>query len=255
VINNKAIRTTAKMAISKAQLRLRPLLRIIERGDKHYCPCCETRLRRFKPYGVVPRPNALCGVCGSLERDRLMYLFLTQRTNLFDGQRKKLLHVAPEPELVGLFRSKDYIEYLSADLFDVSAMVKMDITDIQFGENTFNIIYCSHVLEHVPDDRRAMRELYRVLKPGGWAILQVPITADKTFECPSITSPRERERLFGQHDHVRRYGPDYKDRLADSGFSVTVDNFAKSFEGKLAIELGVNPNETIFYCRKDEPLK
>jgi SAM-dependent methyltransferase len=250
MIKIKTVKTATKMALSRAQIGLRPLLRITEQGDKHYCPCCDTRLRRFKPYGVVPRPNALCGVCGSLERDRLMHLFLVRRTDLFDGRPKKLLHIAPEPQLASLFQSKEYIDYLSADLFDVSAMVKMDITDIQFPANSFHIIYCSHVLEHVPDDRRAIRELCRVLKPGGWAILQVPITADTTFEDSSITNPRERERLFGQHDHVRRYGPDYKDRLTEAGFTVTVDDFATGFDGEAAIQLGVNADERIFYCRK-----
>jgi 2-polyprenyl-3-methyl-5-hydroxy-6-metoxy-1,4-benzoquinol methylase len=107
-----------------------------------------------------------------------MWLYMTQKTSLFDGNQKKMLHVAPEPELSQLFQKADYINYLSADLSAPNAMVKMDITDIQYPDNTFDVIYCSHVLEHIPDDRKAMREFYRVLKPGGWAIVQVPVTAE-----------------------------------------------------------------------------
>ncbi len=250
MISNKTFRTAAKRALGQARDRFRPVLRFAEAGDQRYCPCCDTRLRRFKPYGVVPRANAQCGVCGAVERDRLLYLFFTQETDLFDARPKRMLHVAPEPLFTRLFRSKDYIDYLSADLFDVGAMVKMDITDIQYPDNSFDAIYCSHVLEHVPDDRRAMREFYRVLKPGRWAVLQVPITAEATLEDPTITDPRERERLFGQHDHVRRYGPDYAHRLAEAGFLVTADDFARRL-GDAALELGVDPNERVYFCRKE----
>lgn len=117
-----------------------------------------------------------------------------------------MLHVAPEPSFGVIFSKSKYIDYLSADLYDKSVMVKMDITDIQYPENYFDIIFCSHVLEHVLDDKKAMREFLRVLKPTGWAVLQVPIMAMKTIEDPSITDPDERLRVFGQHDHVRRYG-------------------------------------------------
>jgi len=131
-------------------------------------------------------------------------------------------------------------------------MEKMDITDIQHPNGNFDIIYCSHVLEHVPDDRKAMSEFYRVLRPSGWAVLNVPITADTTYEDPSITDPDERERLFGQHDHVRRYGPDYKDRLEDAGFHVSVYS-AEEFLSPSDIERQGMANGAageIYYCRK-----
>ena len=117
----------------------------------------------------------------------------------------------------------------------------MDISDIQYGDNTFDVIYCSHVLEHVPDDRKAMREFWRVLKIGGWAVLQVPIVSDVTFEDPSVTGPKERERLFGQRDHVRRYGPDYRDRLVDVGFSMTVDRFVPELDPRSRQPLRFGP--------------
>lgn len=224
--------------------------RITNLGTERYCPCCRASVRRFLPYGLERREEARCPVCAALERHRLIWLYFTQKTDLFDGTPRKMLHVAPEPQLSRHFSSKEYIDYLSADLMDPRAMVKMDITDIQFPDNTFDVIYCSHVLEHVPDDRNAMREFYRVLKPGGWAILQVPITAETTFEDPTVTSPEERERLFGQHDHVRRYGPDYKDRLADAGFSVKVDGFVRALDEKEIARMGLMQSEDVYFCAK-----
>ena len=161
-----------------------------------------------------------------------------------------MLHVAPEPQLSFLFRRATYLEYLSADLDDPGAMVKMDITDIKYPDNFFDVIYCSHVLEHVPDDRKAMAEFYRILKPGGWAILQVPITADRTFEDPTVTSPADRERLFGQVDHVRRYGPDYGERLLAAGFSVKVDQFVLEFGDSKIQKYGLTKNEDVYFCAK-----
>ena len=251
MINTKMARSTAKMVLNRTRQKLHPVLRVIERGDSRYCPCCKSHLRRFKPYGeIVVRPEAMCGVCGSVERDRLMHLFISQKTDLFDGRPKRLLHIAPELTMRALFQSADNIDYLSADLSDVSAMEKMDITDISYSENTFDVIYCSHVLEHVPDDRKAMREFRRVLKPGAWAILHVPINADVTFEDPSVTDPKERERLFGQFDHVRRYGPDYADRLAESGFAVEKHQYADELGADVAKQCGLEPSETVFLCRK-----
>ena len=228
----------------------RTVARGVAFGFGRYCPCCQAHLRRFKPFGVVPRPEACCPVCWSLERHRLINLYMTQKTDLLDGRRKRMLHVAPEPQLSWWFQAQPHIDYLSADLFAVNAMVKMDITDIQYPDDSFDVIYCSHVLEHVPDDRKAMREFRRVLRPGGWAILQVPITADVTFEDPTVTTPAERERLFGQHDHVRRYGPDYKDRLGDAGFSVTVDEFVRDMDDASIRRLGLMRSEDVYLCRK-----
>lgn len=237
--------------------------RVANVGLARRCPCCEASVRRFLPFGVGRRrEEAQCPICGSLERHRLIWLYVTQRTDFFDGKRKKVLHIAPEPQLSRLFKSPEYIDYLSADLFDPHAMVKMDITDIQYPDNTFDVIYCSHVLEHVSDDRKAMREFHRVLKDGGWAILQVPFPEttlcvsapmmdDFTFEDPTVTSPNERERVYGQFDHVRRYGRDYGDRLAEAGFSVSIDSFVRELSEREAKRFGLMRTEDVYFCRKE----
>lgn len=226
------------------------LNRVAYSGTARHCPCCSFDCRKFLSFGLVTRPDAKCPICGSLERHRLVSLYLKQKTDLFDGRPKKLLHVAPETQLSILFDGESYIDYLSADLEPRKAMTRMDITNIQYPDGTFDVILCSHVLEHIPDDRKALSEFFRVLKPGGWAILQVPIAADVTFEDPSVTDPQEREQLFGQHDHVRNYGPDYSDRLAEAGFSVTVDGFVRELDEAETRRLGLMRHEDVYFCRK-----
>jgi len=149
------------------------------------------------------------------------------------------------------FRNLSYLDYLSADLSDPRAMVKMDITDIQYPNDTFDLIYCSHVLEHIPNDRRAMRELCRVLKPNGFALLMVPVTRIETFEDPSLTDPAKRAELFGQADHVRHYGPDFKDRLEDCGFSTKVFSAGELVGENDTFRFGVqSPYDIVFLCSK-----
>jgi ubiquinone/menaquinone biosynthesis C-methylase UbiE len=150
-----------------------------------------------------------------------------------------------------LFDRERYIDYLAADLDSRKAMTVMDITDIQHPDGSFDVILCSHVLEHIPDDRKALSEFFRVLRPGGWAILQVPIAADTTFEDPTITDPAERQKLFGQHDHVRNYGPDYSSRLAEAGFSVSVDGFVRELDEAETERLGLMRHEDVYFCRKE----
>lgn len=136
-------------------------------------------------------------------------------------------------------------------------MIKMDITDINLHDNQFDCIICYHVLEHILDDEKAMRELFRVLKPGGWAILQQPVdpTRDKTFEDPNIVLPEERERVFGQKDHVRIYGQDYKDRLERTGFTVKLDNYTGELGDNIIKKYGLMKDETICFCTKPKPKK
>jgi SAM-dependent methyltransferase len=159
--------------------------------------------------------------------------------------------VAPEPILEERFRCAPGVDYLSADLDPQRAMMAMDLMDIDLPDEAFDAIFCSHVLEHVEDDRRALRELWRVLAPGGWALLPVPpIRIEKTVEDPSVVDPAERERRFGQWDHVRRYGRDYADRLRKAGFEVRVMGAAELVGAENVERFGVGNGDEVFFCRK-----
>ncbi len=185
-------------------------------GAARYCTVCGSHVRGFVPAGNIRRENVECPVCGSRERHRLGWLFLERRTNLHDGRPKRLLHIAPEFSLERRFRRIAGLDYLSADL-ENPAMVKMDITRIQYPDASFDAIYCSHVLEHIPDDRAALREFYRVLKPGGWAALLVPVLGAHTVE-DVIEDDAERLRRYLGVDHVRAYGLDMVERMRAAGF-------------------------------------
>lgn len=218
-------------------------------GNKYVCPCCSWNFRKFLTHGVIPRSNALCPRCRALERHRLLWLYFKDQTNIFHDNLR-VLHFAPERVFEKKLKRMRNLDYITADLDPRRAMIQMDITNIPYEDNSFGVILCSHVLEHIPDDRKAMRELYRVLKPGGWAILQVPIIRDKTFEDFSITKPEDRERVFGQWDHVRAYGKDYKDRLEKAGFKVRVDDYVKRLGADKIKKYALKENEDIYYCEK-----
>lgn len=215
------------------------------------CPICGSYSRRFGRGGIDARKEARCIHCGALERHRLLWLFLTRKTDLFDGRPKKVLHVAPEPSIEPRLRSRLGDDYMTAGLSNPRAMLQMDITDIKLPDNSFDVICCSHVLEHVQDDRKAMREFRRVLKDDGWAILLVPITTDRTFEDPSIVDPAERRRVFGKEDHVRNYGTDYVDRLREAGFDVRIATPADVAGSEHLVKMGLTfAVGNIYYCTK-----
>lgn len=228
------------------------------KGKDFYCPCCEESFKTFLPYGLKLRLNALCPQCNSLERHRLLWVYLQKHTNLFQKQGR-LFHVAPENLLFKKFKKQQHIEYFPCAKFGegyedtyATGTMNIDITAIPYQNDYFDYIICNHVLEHIPEDVKSMKELCRVLKPGGWAILQVPIDTkrESTFEDFSVTDPTERESLFGQKDHVRVYGMDYLDRLQHAGFSVKVDNFAQQLDPVEAFRLGINTAEDIYLCSK-----
>lgn len=226
--------------------------RIYYAGNTYQCNICGATMRMFER-GPRTQGELQCPFCASRPRHRTAYLYFQNRTDLFDGAPKSMLHIAPEFSLGPKFRAIPNINYLSGDLDPAAAMVQMDITDIQYPDDSFDVIYCSHVLEHVPDDRQAMSELARVLKPGGWAVIAVPILRrDQTFEDPTITSPEDRARIYGQWDHVRVYGPDFADRLEEAGFDVTIDEFAKSFTDEMVRQHGLS-RENIYLARKAAP--
>ena len=242
------------MALFKPLLRATRsfVYRIIYRGTGCWCPVCEQPSRRFAPFGNPRRAQAMCPHCGALERHRLLALFFEKKTNLYTQPDLRMLHVAPERCFESHLRARVGAGYLTADLEDPHADVRMDITHIEYPDATFDVIYCSHVLEHVSDDRAALRELYRVLKPDGWALIMVPITAERTFEDPSVTDPKERERRFGQDNHVRRYGRDFVGRLQETGFNVRVFGVSDVARGAVADEMGLKGGGEIFYCSRAE---
>lgn len=225
--------------------------RALYAGSRRECPVCGHSARRFLAYGVVRRDDARCPSCGSLERHRFVWLYLAQRTNLFDARPKRVLHIAPERCFADRFAKRIGPGYITADLQSDSVAESIDLERIPHRDGSFDVVYCSHVLEHVTDDRRAMAEMRRVLKPNGWAMILVPITADRTIEDPSITDPRERERVFGQHDHVRRYGPDFVDRLEQSGLGVTVATVSQLVGAGDAVRMGLTAGTgEIYHCHR-----
>lgn len=170
----------------------------VNKGDEVNCPVCSSGYKKFLPYGRIARPNALCPNCLALERHRLMWLFLQEKTNFFTGPLK-VLHVAPEHCFIDRFEQLPNLEYITADIESPLAKVKMDVHAIPFEDNSFDVVFCNHVLEHVTDDIQVCREFRRVLKPTGWGILQSPVyPIPNTLEDQSITDPAERERILGK---------------------------------------------------------
>jgi SAM-dependent methyltransferase len=225
---------------------------ILMKGDKVECPICENHFRSFLPYGTVKRrDNVLCPSCLSLERHRLLWLFLKAKTDFFD-RPQSLLHIAPEQCFYKLFRNQKNLEYLTADLESPLADVKMDIHEMPFADNAYDVVLCNHVMEHVNDDAVAMKEIYRVLKPGGWAIMQVPLdhSRKETYEDASITSPEDREIHFWQKDHVRLFGLDYPDRLKAAGFTVEAVNLGDEIAPETRAKYRLMEGETIYWCKK-----
>ena len=201
---------------------IRPFLVLYLKGHTYTDPIDGKSFRKFLPYGYgVQRPNVLSPSTLSLERHRLLWLYLKNETNFFTAP-KKVLHFAPEQAFYKRFRKLSNLDYTTTDLESPLADVKADICNLPFQSNEFDVILCNHVLEHIPDDTKAMQELYRILKPKGLGIFQIPqdLNRETTFEDDSITDRTERARIFGQYDHVRIYGRDYFEKLRRIGFKV-----------------------------------
>lgn len=231
-----------------------PLVGLFYKGRGVVCPICGSHYRKFLPYGyVTSRANALCPHCLSLERHRLLWLYLTRETDLTE-RLPNLLHIAPEVclmrHLKPLYRGVES-HYLTADLESPLADLHFDVEQIPLAEGSVEVILCNHLLEHVADDHRALQELYRIMRPGGWGILLSPVDLGRaeSFEDDSITDPDERTRIFGQYDHRRIYGRDYTDRLRRAGFEAEEIDYAAQFSPEERAQYAL-PEDRIYLVRK-----
>lgn len=248
------------------------VLGVYYKGNKYYCPYCDHSFKKMLPDGFdLPvieekqiigsgyRENCTCPRCFSKDRDRLIYLYLKNKTEIFSNPIK-LLHIAPEAWMKELFQRTKTIDYTggvkdAADMgYYYDRMTReMDITNLEMKDNLYDVVICNHVLEHIPDDIQAMSEIFRVLKPGGWAILQVPISKvlDNTYEDKVVISKKGRERHFGQFDHVRIYGMDYLQRLESVGFDTETSHPVKDNWGIIDLDkYAINNQEELFIAHK-----
>ena len=245
----KKIPRTLLQRVSKPFFKI---ISIFYAGNNVECPICKKSFKKFFPYGREARDNALCTNCLSLERHRLIYLYLKRESSIFT-KNTQLLHIAPEACLIDIFKKSDNIEYTTADLYSPLAEIKMDIHNMPFDNNYFDFILCNHVLEHVENDIKALSEIKRVLKKGGRAIVQVPFyhpKPDKTIEDKSITSKADREKLYGQDDHVRKYGKDYDKRLKEGGLKTMVIDQSKFLSNSEKIKYGLDLLENLYIIEK-----
>ena len=228
------LNTIPRPLLIKLSYIARPFIAFYLKGTNYTDPIDGKSFRKFLPYGYgTQRPNVLSPSTLSLERHRLLWLYLQNETDFFSSE-KEVLHIAPEQCFLKRFKKLNH-RYVTADLYSPIADVKADITDLPFESNSFDIIFCNHVLEHIPDDTKAMEELYRVMKKGGMGVFQIPqdLNRETTFEDNSITDPKERAEIFGQYDHVRVYGRDYFNKLRSIGFEVQEVDYTKNISPQL----------------------
>ncbi len=231
---------------------MRPFVAFFLRGNTYTDPIDGKSYRRFLPYGYAKvRENVLAPGTLSLERHRLFWLYLKNETTFFSAPLR-VLHFAPEQAFVQKFKKQKNLTYTTTDLNSPIADVKADICDLPFKDNSFDFIICNHVLEHIPDDTKAMQELYRVLAPSGTAIVQVPYDAKReiTFEDNTITDQSERTRIFGQYDHLRVYGMDYFKKLSSIGFEVNALDYTSSMTSDDIERYRLCKGELLPVCKK-----
>lgn len=246
------LNTFPRETLIQVSMWLRPLLVLWYKGNRFTDPIDGKSYRKFLPYGYqTKREHALSPGTLSLERHRLMWLYLKNETSFFT-EKLNVLHIAPEQSFYPIFKKMANLTYVAADLSSPLADVKADITHLPFADESFDVIFCNHVLEHIPDDHKAMQELYRVMKTGGWGIFQVPqdVKASVTYEDFTITDPKERAKHFGQYDHVRIYGTDYFDRLKNVGFLVEAVDMTQKIGEDLYQKYSLPQGELLPICRK-----
>ena len=247
------LNTIPRPYLIKFSYMVRPFFAFWLKGDRYTDPIDKKSFRKFLPYGYgEQRPNVLSPSTLSLERHRLLWLYLENETDFF-SKKYKVLHMAPEQCFLSLFKNQKNLDYTTADLYSPIVDVKADILDLPFEDDTFDIVFCNHVLEHIEDDSKAISELYRVMKPGGMGIFQIPqdLKLEKTYEDFSITSPEERKIHFGQYDHVRVYGRDYFDRLRKGGFTVKEIDYSKIISKEMIDKFRLMEGEILPVCYKN----
>lgn len=228
-------------------------------GNKVYCPCCDTHFSKFLEVGPKRQPM-LCPRCRSNDRDRFFWLYLEANPGFFK-EGIKLLHVSPETIYYKRFKKIPGVRYTAGDKFVLqfgstypADTVYLDITNMpEYAENTFDFIFCSHVLEYIKEDRQSLRELYRVLKPGGKAIISIPINHGhyETLEDPNITDPKEQERLYGDTGHLRYYGEDYGERVKEAGFTIQFTPVTDFITAEMITKCVINPKDVVHLCLKN----
>ena len=270
------LNTIPRPILIRLSIVVRPILAFMLKGNKFTDPIDGKSFRMFLPYGYGnQRNNVLSPSTLSLERHRLLWLYLQNETDFFQSEldsdspvtqnkriklRKdaetssalKVLHFAPEQEFYKRFKKQTNIEYTTTDLLSPLADVKADICNLPFEDNAYDILFCNHVLEHIPDDTKAMQELYRVLKPGGMGIFQIPqdLSRATTFSDNTIIDQKERAKIFGQYDHVRVYGRDYFDKLRSIGFNVIEEDYTNKISSELVEKYCLAKGEIIPICFK-----
>lgn len=252
-MRRKALGSIVKLLPEEARDRLRSavgkLRGWVYAGSNYECPCCGGRFRKMIPWDPSDPldDNMVCPACRSQSRHRLLLTFLERETDIFTCERR-LLHFAPESFLEDRFRECRDLEYITADLSMARVSARLDITSLPFADDSFDALICNHVLEHVIDDSAAIMELSRVLRPGGWAVIMVPMdrSRSKTFEDPSVTDPEKRLKAFGQSDHVRIYGRDFIQRLRSGSWTVSELNYAEDLDPGLRNRLALMKEEFIY---------
>ncbi|TGD83038.1 methyltransferase domain-containing protein [Hymenobacter wooponensis] len=229
-------------------------LRLKFAGDKVICPCCQSTFREFAPFSIWKKPNSWCVQCESLERHRALWMYLETKTDIY-SKPLKLLHVAPEDMFFKRFEKEPNIEYYPADILPYlyrKGTKYLDLLSPDIPDNTFDVIICNHVFAYIEDDKTAMHNVYKMLKPGGWGILQVALDPTKavTHEDLTITDPKERERIFGLNDHVRLYGLDYADKLKEAGFDVLIDDYTAEFSDEEIFKYGFWKGDPFYVVSK-----
>lgn len=226
----------------------------VYKGNKVECPVCKKSFRKFLSYGsaVAHRENVLCPYDLTLERHRLMWLYLKNKSDFFTKPNLKVMHIAPEQCFHKIFKHQKNLDYTTGDLVSPIADLHFDLHQIPLEDNQYEIIFCNHVMEHVTDDLKCMQELHRIMKPGGWGIFQVPIDTNRTstYEDWSITTTEEREKHFWQYDHVRLYGTNYPNRLEEAGFTIETVDYGKEISPELFDRYRLPKGEMLYIVHK-----